>query len=98
MFAVIPAVFNCRHIAFTLMLEQMSTNGPAGEPAVRAAATSTQSSDDYCPICYVDALGAAPAIALTCGHIVHAACAKVHIPLINLVDVYPIYCSIVYYL
>eukprot|EP00501_MAST-03F_sp_TOSAG23-6_P000492 GSMAST32.ASY1.ANO1.506.1 assembled CDS len=33
-------------------------------------------SEEYCTICYVDALGNAPTIQLKCGHLFHAACVR----------------------
>ncbi len=53
------------------------SNGPAGEPCQTRSAAPSQTAEDFCSICYVDTLGAQPVIRLACGHIVHAACAKV---------------------
>ena len=53
------------------------SNGPAGEPCQTRSAAPSQTAEDFCPICYVDTLGAQPVIRLACGHIVHAGCAKV---------------------
>lgn len=38
---------------------------------------SDQKVDDYCQICYTEAIGAAPAVQMKCGHTFHHACAVV---------------------
>lgn len=40
-----------------------------------AGASGLPDADAFCPICYVEAIGKAPAIRLGCGHVVHRACA-----------------------
>eukprot|EP00753_Platysulcus_tardus_P014804 PLAT4540.1.p1 GENE.PLAT4540.1~~PLAT4540.1.p1 ORF type:complete len:829 (+),score=264.74 PLAT4540.1:25-2487(+) len=36
----------------------------------------SQAADDYCNICWVDELSAAPCVQLSCGHLFHASCMK----------------------
>lgn len=46
--------------------------GTLGQPVSR------QQPDDYCPICYVECLSDAPTLKLSsCGHLMHAHCARV---------------------
>jgi hypothetical protein len=45
---------------------------PAFAPA--ASSVPLPSAEDYCPICYTEEIGAAPAIRLGCGHVIHRQC------------------------
>ena len=51
---------------------------PAAAAAAAAASSSSSvplpSAEDYCPICYTEEIGAAPAIRLGCGHVIHRQC------------------------
>ena len=49
--------------------------GPGDAGATREGKSRPPTADDPCAICYVDPLGAAPAILLGCGHVVHRQCA-----------------------
>lgn len=54
-----------------------STHPPClaeGCAAAEAAAAHGQAGDDFCAICYVEELRAAPCVQLECGHIFHHAC------------------------
>ena len=48
---------------------------PGDAGATREGKSRPPTADDPCAICYVDPLGAAPAILLGCGHVVHRQCA-----------------------
>lgn len=63
-------------------MARLQAAGPSGAGASSSAAQppiaviKLPCADDFCPICWVDPLGAAPSLLLSCGHVVHAACAK----------------------
>eukprot|EP01113_Clastostelium_recurvatum_P041088 TRINITY_DN6477_c0_g1_i3.p1 TRINITY_DN6477_c0_g1~~TRINITY_DN6477_c0_g1_i3.p1 ORF type:complete len:826 (-),score=144.28 TRINITY_DN6477_c0_g1_i3:48-2417(-) len=55
-------------------LDPVCVAKPADQTKGVTAVNLTQTSEDYCNICWVDSLGSAPCLQLNCGHVFHASC------------------------
>lgn len=54
-----------------------SSSGPPQEKALVCPSNAKlPDADDWCPICWTETVGAAPAIRLSCGHVLHHHCAE----------------------
>lgn len=50
--------------------------GVKDEAECPACLQCSDQADEYCTVCYVEGLGAAPCVQLACGHVLHAHCAR----------------------